>query len=53
MEGSDALGSLIARALARPTATNLPPGVTIRQTGDAEIMQEVFSGFQLAMGRAP
>ena len=50
MEGSDALGSLIAQALATPTARNLPPGVTIKQTGDAEIMQEVFSGFLMAMG---
>lgn len=50
MEGSDALGSLIEQALATPTARNLPPGVTIRQTGDAEIMQEVFSGFLMAMG---
>lgn len=50
MEGTDALGSLIAQALATPTATNLPPGVTIRQTGDAEIMNEFFSSFLLAMG---
>ena len=50
MEGSDALGSLIEQALNTPTAKNLPPGVTIRQTGDAEIMQEVFSGFLMAMG---
>ncbi|MCJ2033406.1 efflux RND transporter permease subunit [Methylobacterium sp. J-068] len=50
MEGSDALGSLIAQALQTPTARNLPPGVTIRQTGDAEIMAEVFSGFLMAMG---
>ncbi|WP_132257011.1 efflux RND transporter permease subunit [Methylobacterium segetis] len=50
MEGSDALGSLIAQALATPTAKSLPPGVTIRQTGDAEIMGEVFSGFLMAMG---
>ncbi|AWN43223.1 efflux RND transporter permease subunit [Methylobacterium durans] len=50
MEGSDALGSLIAQALATPTAKSLPPGVTIRQTGDAEIMAEVFSGFLMAMG---
>jgi multidrug efflux pump subunit AcrB len=50
MEGSDALGSLIAQALETPTAKNLPPGVTIRQTGDAEIMAEVFSGFLMAMG---
>ncbi|GEP00340.1 efflux RND transporter permease subunit [Methylobacterium haplocladii] len=50
MEGSDALGSLIQQALQTPTAKNLPPGVTIRQTGDAEIMGEVFSGFLMAMG---
>ena len=50
MEGSDALGSLIEQALNTPTAKNLPPGVTIRQTGDAEIMGEVFSGFLMAMG---
>ena len=50
MEGSDALGSLIQRALATPTARNLPPGVTIRQTGDAEVMAEVFEGFLLAIG---
>jgi multidrug efflux pump subunit AcrB len=50
LQGSDALGSLIAQALATPTARHLPPGVTISQTGDAEIMNEVFSGFLLAMG---
>ncbi|MET0220837.1 MAG: efflux RND transporter permease subunit [Tardiphaga sp.] len=50
MEGSDALGTLIQQALATPTARNLPPGVTIRQTGDAEIMEEVFHGFLLAIG---
>ncbi len=50
LEGSDALGTAIAQALQTPTAKSLPPGVTIKQTGDAEIMQEVFSGFLLAMG---
>ena len=50
MEDSDALGSLIQQALATPTARNLPPGVTIRQTGDAEVMAEVFEGFLLAIG---
>ncbi|CAO4155533.1 Multidrug resistance protein MdtC [Methylorubrum aminovorans] len=49
MEGSDALGSLIEQALQTPTANSLPPGVTIKQTGDAEIMGEVFSGFLMAM----
>ncbi|MGD0635468.1 MAG: efflux RND transporter permease subunit [Beijerinckiaceae bacterium] len=50
LQGSDALGSLIAQALATPTARHLPPGVTIRQTGDAEVMGEVFQGFLMAMG---
>ena len=50
MEGSDALGALVEAAMATPTATHLPPGVSIRQTGDAEVMGEVFSGFLLAMG---
>ncbi|MEE7446773.1 ABC transporter permease [Methylobacterium radiotolerans] len=49
MEGSDALGSLIEQVLQTPTARSLPPGVTIKQTGDAEIMGEVFSGFLMAM----
>ena len=49
MEGTDALGSLIAQALATPTAMSLPPGVTISQVGDAEAMGEIFSGFGLAM----
>jgi len=50
LQDSDALGSLIREALATPTARNLPPGVTIRQTGDAEVMGEVFGGFLFAIG---
>ena len=50
MQGTDALGELICQVMDLPTAKNLPPGVTISQTGDAEIMGEVFSGFALAMG---
>ncbi len=50
MQGSDALGSLIDQVLHLPTARTLPPGVTISQTGDAEVMGEVFEGFALAMG---
>ena len=50
LQGSDALGSIIEQVMALPAATNLPEGVTIRQTGDAEIMGEVFEGFALAMG---
>ena len=33
-----------------PAAKDLPPGVTISQTGDAEVMGEVFAGFAMAMG---
>ena len=50
MQGSDALGDLVAKAMALPTARHLPDGVTLSQVGDAEIMNEVFSGFALAMG---
>ena len=48
--GSDALSALIDQVMALPTAKNLPAGVVIKQTGDAEIMGEVFEGFALAMG---
>ena len=50
MQGSDALGALIDEVMALPTARNLPEGVTLRQTGDAEIMEEVFQGFAIAIG---
>ncbi len=48
--GSDSLGELISQVLKLPAAKDLPPGVTIKQTGDAEVMGEVFEGFALAMG---
>ncbi|WP_232628777.1 efflux RND transporter permease subunit [Methylobacterium sp. Leaf118] len=50
LQGSDALGTIIEQVLALPAATTLPDGVTIKQTGDAEVMGEVFEGFALAMG---
>ncbi|SFK31311.1 efflux RND transporter permease subunit [Methylorubrum salsuginis] len=50
LQGSDALGTIIEQVMALPAATNLPDGVTIKQTGDAEVMGEVFEGFALAMG---
>ena len=50
MRGTDALGEVIDAVMKLPTAQNLPPGISIRQTGDAEIMTEVFSGFGKAMG---
>ena len=50
LQGSDALGTIIEQVMALPAATDLPEGVTIKQTGDAEVMGEVFEGFALAMG---
>ena len=48
--GTDALGGVIEEVMKLPTARNLPPGVQIRTSGDAEIMDEVFQGFAAAMG---
>ncbi len=50
MRGTDALGEVIEAVMKLPTAQNLPAGVSIRQTGDAEVMEEVFAGFGKAMG---
>ena len=45
-----ALGAAVAQVSAMPEAQALPAGVRIRNGGDAEIMDEVFTGFGLAMG---
>ena len=45
-----ALGEAVERVLALPEAKALPQGVRLKNGGDAEIMDEVFSGFALAMG---
>ena len=45
------LGPAVDAINALPAATDLPPGVSFAQTGDAEIMGEVFSSFGQAMGR--
>ena len=45
-----ALGAAVAEVTAMPEAQSLPAGVRIRNGGDAEIMDEVFTGFGLAMG---
>lgn len=50
MRGTDALGEVLEAIYNLPTAKNLPPGVTINQTGDAEVMTEVFTSFGKAMG---
>ncbi|MFJ5489628.1 efflux RND transporter permease subunit, partial [Hansschlegelia beijingensis] len=43
------LGEALAAVKALPAAQNLPDGVELKEFGDAEIMQEIFSGFATAM----
>ncbi len=48
--GETPLGDALAAVKGTAAARNLPPGVEIREFGDAEIMGEVFAGFAQAMG---
>jgi len=48
--GTDALGEAVNAIMALPAAKSLPPGLTLKESGDAEIMVEVFEGFAKAMG---
>ena len=50
LHGDAPLGEAVAAIHALPTAKHLPPGVEIRETGDVEIMSEVFASFAAAMG---
>ena len=50
LAGTDALGEALSAIYALPAAKNLPPGVVLREAGDAEVMVEVFQGFAQAMG---
>ena len=50
LRGDSALGDAVAAIHALPTAQHLPPGVEIRETGDVEVMSEVFASFAAAMG---
>ncbi len=50
LTGTDALGEALQAIYALPAAKNLPPGVTLQESGDAEVMVEVFQGFAQAMG---
>ena len=50
LRGDAALGDAVAAIHALPTAKALPPGVEIRETGDVEVMSEVFTSFAAAMG---
>ena len=48
--GNAALGAALDDIYALPMVKNLPEGVTIKQTGDAEVQGEVFAGFASAIG---
>jgi len=48
--GTDALGEALKGVYALPSAKNLPAGITLKESGDAEIMSEVFTSFGIAMG---
>ncbi len=50
LTGTDALGEALAMIYALPAAKNLPAGVTLKESGDAEVMGEVFASFAQAMG---
>jgi hydrophobe/amphiphile efflux-1 (HAE1) family protein len=50
LHGDAPLGQAVAAIQALPTAKRLPPGVEIKETGDVEIMSEVFASFAAAMG---
>ena len=50
LRGDAALGEAVKAIHALPTAQKLPPGVDIVETGDVEVMSEVFASFAAAMG---
>ena len=50
LRGDAALGEAVKAIHALPTARKLPPGVEIVETGDVEVMSEVFASFAAAMG---
>ena len=47
---TDALGEALDAVYALPAAKNLPAGIRFAESGDAEVMGEVFQGFAQAMG---
>lgn len=49
MGAGEEIGSGLSSTLALPEVKNLPAGVRIQETGEAEIMAEVFAGFAVAM----
>jgi HAE1 family hydrophobic/amphiphilic exporter-1 len=49
LAGKTTLGQAVNVVHALPEAKTLPPGVRLQQSGDAEIMGDVFAGFAQAM----
>ena len=47
--GGAPLGEVMAAVRASPVVQNLPAGIVLRNSGDAEMMAELFGGFGLAM----
>ncbi|UEM01600.1 efflux RND transporter permease subunit [Skermanella rosea] len=50
LTGGLTLGDALARVKALPEVRDMPAGTRIQESGDAEIMGEVFAGFAAAMG---
>ena len=48
--GNAALGEVIDAVKALPAVKEFPHGVSLKETGDAEVQGEVFAGFAAAMG---
>ena len=48
--GKTTLGQGVAIVRSLPTAQKLPAGVRLQESGDAEVMGDVFAGFAQAMG---
>ena len=50
LTGGLEIGPALEQVFALPAARNLPAGVSFQRGGDAEVMEEVFNGFAIAMG---
>ena len=53
LNGDSALGDAVKAIRNLPTAQHLPPGVEIRETGDVEVMSEVFASFAMSEEALP
>ncbi|WP_371348033.1 efflux RND transporter permease subunit [Ancylobacter sp. IITR112] len=49
LAGNTQLGEALAEVYALPAAKNMPSSIVLKESGDAEIMGEVFGGFATAM----